>query len=415
MTTLKKMLLTGYDKDVVAVLNQSHVLNVTVIFSLLAIPEVDTVGSTIKLSAYLNLAWTDEKLTWDPADYGGIQELSLLVDTVWTPPIILGNGVTTKTIANSWHKVLINHTGVSRVALRGTFNGLCGFTMTFWPFDKQACNLFFVPLGNENIRFIFPSNPIHDDDFIPMGEWTYEQITASYQNRFYTGNDIIYTVKISRHSAFYLLTMIIPLYCVTSLGLFVLLIPCDTGERVGFGITIMLSMVVFMMVIKDEVPKTSEPLPYMCIYINITVFAAFIVNIINFVSLSLFHRNEAQPVGQRYKYLVNLVSMFSGNRTVHPEVKARKNKDDNITCLPSTPEKQLDNVLPSMRKENLEPVEHDFISEPTVKHDKIVTWKDVSNAIDRITFVTLTPLAILATIAGVVYLKAASVYPDWAN
>ncbi|XP_053398167.1 uncharacterized protein LOC128556628 [Mercenaria mercenaria] len=175
------------------------------------------------LSAYLYLAWTDEKLTWDPADYGGIQELSLQVDTVWIPLIILGNG--------------------------------------------------------------------------------------------------------------------------------------------------------------------PEP----------------------------FHRNEAQLVGHRYKYLVNLVSMFSGNRTVHPEDQARKNKDDNITCLPSTPEKQLDNVLPSMRKENMGPVELDFISEPASKQDKIITWKDVSNAIDRITFFTLTPLAILATIAGIAYLKAASVYPTDQN
>ena len=35
--------------------------------------------------------WTDEKLTWDPAEYGGLKMLRLPCDLIWLPDIVLYN------------------------------------------------------------------------------------------------------------------------------------------------------------------------------------------------------------------------------------------------------------------------------------------------------------------------------------
>ena len=35
--------------------------------------------------------WTDEKLVWDPAEYGGLKMLRLPCDLIWLPDIVLYN------------------------------------------------------------------------------------------------------------------------------------------------------------------------------------------------------------------------------------------------------------------------------------------------------------------------------------
>ena len=48
---------------------------------------------------------------------------------------------------------------------------------------------------------------------------------------------------------------------VTSLGLFVFFIPPETGEKILFGMNVLLAFAVFLLLIAENIPKTSLHLP----------------------------------------------------------------------------------------------------------------------------------------------------------
>ena len=36
--------------------------------------------------------WKDERISWSPKDYGGIEEITLEGNKIWLPDIVLQNG-----------------------------------------------------------------------------------------------------------------------------------------------------------------------------------------------------------------------------------------------------------------------------------------------------------------------------------
>jgi hypothetical protein len=55
--------------------------------------------------------------------------------------------------------------------------------------------------------------------------------------------------------------MIMPSFLITFVGFLGFLIPADRGEKTGVGVTTLLSMTVFLMVIADSMPPNSDAVP----------------------------------------------------------------------------------------------------------------------------------------------------------
>jgi len=55
--------------------------------------------------------------------------------------------------------------------------------------------------------------------------------------------------------------LILPCVLISGLALLSFYMPSDSGEKVTLGITTLLSMTVFLMVIGESMPPTSEKLP----------------------------------------------------------------------------------------------------------------------------------------------------------
>jgi len=55
--------------------------------------------------------------------------------------------------------------------------------------------------------------------------------------------------------------MILPSLLITLVGFLGFLIPPDSGEKISMGVTTLLSMTVFLMVIADSMPPNSDSVP----------------------------------------------------------------------------------------------------------------------------------------------------------
>ena len=110
--------------------------------------DVDMKGQILDGVYYLTEHWTDGQLTWNPADYGGIQSLALPGDTIWEPKIRLLNDVDFAVSKNN-HMTTMLKVMSNRLVLHYCVDRMkssCSIGLRYFPFDQQNCTLSFSQL-----------------------------------------------------------------------------------------------------------------------------------------------------------------------------------------------------------------------------------------------------------------------------
>ena len=82
----------------------------------------------------------------------------------------------------------------------------------------------------------------------------------------YSYPNVTYYIVITRRPLFYVFNMIMPSLLITLVGFLGFLIPPDSGEKISMGVTTLLSMTVFLMVIADSMPPNSDSVPLIGIF-----------------------------------------------------------------------------------------------------------------------------------------------------
>ncbi|TKS69565.1 Neuronal acetylcholine receptor subunit alpha-7 [Collichthys lucidus] len=83
--------------------------------------------------------------------------------------------------------------------------------------------------------------------------------------------DITYTMVMRRRTLFYGLNLLIPCVLISTLALLVFLLPADSGEKISLGITVLLSLTVFMLLVAEIMPATSDSVPLIAQYFATTM------------------------------------------------------------------------------------------------------------------------------------------------
>lgn len=403
-TTLRSTLLSGYHKDIRPLNNQSHTLQVNISMFLYGMPEVDGVKSVIRITVATQALWIDERMSWNPAEYGGISKLAILMKEVWTPSISLGTPVEFAVMGLSQSHVTYYSNGLAVFFPGAVLESSCRFNMKFWPFDKQTCQIGFFPLDylSSDVTFLVPPNGLITQFYSPNAEWTLED--TSYGSGEYTGFSMAYfTLKFKRQSLFYVLTIILPINGIIGLTSLVFLLPSESGERVSYVITIMLSLAVFLTVVSEEIPKSSEPVSLMCCYILAGIVVSIVGTIAAILNLAVYHRNEDNPKQHWHMALIRLIRCKRNTKVQSIQEEINE---------PSTKHTKISEQFPVKRntsKINFVTVKS---SESERQKEEIFTWKEVSHAIDKLLFYTIVIVAYIPSVFFLVYLGTASDYQD---
>lgn len=103
-------------------------------------------------------------------------------------------------------------------------------------------------------------------NYIPNSEWDLLKLYVERNVVYYSCcvepyPDITFYIYIKRRPLFYIFNMFLPCILITLVALLGFYIPSDSGEKVTMGITTLLSMTVFMMLVAENMPPTSNVLP----------------------------------------------------------------------------------------------------------------------------------------------------------
>ncbi|NXU65869.1 ACHA9 protein, partial [Horornis vulcanius] len=187
----------------------------------------------------------------------------------------------------------------------------CVVDVSYFPFDSQQCNLTFGSWTyNGNQVDIINSLDSGDlSDFIEDVEWEIHGMPA-VKNVITYGccsepyPDVTFTLILKRKSSFYIFNLLLPCILISFLAPLGFYLPADSGEKVSLGVTVLLALTVFQLMVAEIMPP-SENVPLIGKYYIATMTMITASTALTIIIMNLHHcGSEAKPVPQWAKVVI---------------------------------------------------------------------------------------------------------------
>ncbi|CAG5129113.1 unnamed protein product [Candidula unifasciata] len=477
-------ILHNYDKNTRPVFNSSHPVKVNIGITLTQIFDLDEKNQVLTTNVWLDQQWTDEKLVWNPEDFNGLQKLRIPCRHIWKPDIVLYNSVEDYTDGYMQALAMVSHTGQVFWPPIVKFYSTCQIDITYFPFDDQICMMklgswaydgFQVDVNNRSL-------PVDLSNYVSNGkqprylnhcllgphllqsEWQLISVVAKRNVVYYPCcpepfPDVTFTIHLRRRTLYYTHNVIIPCVMLSCLTLLVFWMRPDSGEKVTLGLTVLLAFSVFMLLIAENMPATSNFVPLIGVYLtmvmgitSLSVMLAVLVSNISYngnqdIPLPKFVRYGAIFLARitwyRLLYIQTGDSSSSAAHTARPSQPKRKlyqagncahisndsgcglldlEMTENLTSVENNNRNPSMEVpsLPSSRRRGASPREDEIdvimkllqkilIKENSKEENKgaSLQWEEVARVLDRFLFYLFFLLTILASLVTLVIMPLA--------
>jgi hypothetical protein len=305
---LQTALLTGYNKDLRPGIDRTHHFTVNTSFYLFSIKEFDLNIGKFTITGVFSILWVDERLAWDPTSYNQTNVTSIPQSKLWLPNFINVNPFEDIVgLGSDLLSVRVFSSGICSWYAIQAFEVICDADVTKYPFDTQYCELKFFIWGYDpnEIHVNFVSSQVMLTLYNENGIWEITDSVTKTQLNIYSYEEIIVGLHLKRRTAYYISSLILPISSTQLLLGFVFLLPVESGERLGFSTTILLSIVVYLTIIQDMLPEASEPNVSIMGYILVgyVVSGSFLVVLV-IISLRIQNNPCSRPVPQCIARLV---------------------------------------------------------------------------------------------------------------
>ncbi|KAI1887675.1 hypothetical protein AGOR_G00192750 [Albula goreensis] len=237
-------------------------------------------------------------LTWNPDNYPGVQNLRFPSNQVWVPDILLYNSADERFDATFHTNVLVNASGSCQYIPPGILKSTCYIDVRWFPFDVQKCDLKFGSWTYNGWLLDLQMLEVDISTYIPNGEWDLVAVPGKRNELYYECckepyPDVTFTVTMRRRTLYYGLNLLIPCVLISGLALLVFLLPADSGEKISLGITVLLSLTVFMLLVAEIMPATSDSVPLIAQYFASTMMIVGLSVVVTVLVLQ-FHHHDPQ-------------------------------------------------------------------------------------------------------------------------
>ncbi|NXI27068.1 ACHA7 protein, partial [Sterrhoptilus dennistouni] len=293
---LYKELLKNYNPLERPVANDSQPLTVYFTLSLMQIMDVDEKNQVLTTNIWLQMYWTDHYLQWNVSEYPGVKNVRFPDGLIWKPDILLYNSADERFDATFHTNVLVNSSGHCQYLPPGIFKSSCYIDVRWFPFDVQKCNLKFGSWTYGGWSLDLQMQEADISGYISNGEWDLVGVPGKRTESFYECckepyPDVTFTVTMRRRTLYYGLNLLIPCVLISALALLVFLLPADSGEKISLGITVLLSLTVFMLLVAEIMPATSDSVPLIAQYFASTMIIVGLSVVVTVIVLQYHHHD----------------------------------------------------------------------------------------------------------------------------
>ncbi|KAM9044463.1 acetylcholine receptor subunit beta-like isoform 5-T5 [Megaptera novaeangliae] len=267
---LREKLFSGYDSSVRPAREVGDRVGVSVGLSLAQLISLNEKDEEMSTKVYLDLEWTDYRLSWDPEEHEGIDSLRITAESVWLPDVVLLNNNDGNFDVALDINVVVSSDGSVRWQPPGIYRSSCSIQVTYFPFDWQNCTMVF-------------------------SSYSYDSSEVSLQTGL--GPDGQERQEVHIHE-----------------GTFI-------GEKMGLSIFALLTLTVFLLLLADKVPETSLSVPIIIKYLMFTMVLVTFSVILSVVVLNLHHRSpytHQMPLWVR-QIFIHKLPLYLGLKRPKPE------------------------------------------------------------------------------------------------
>uniref|UniRef100_H3AXG3 5-hydroxytryptamine receptor 3A n=1 Tax=Latimeria chalumnae TaxID=7897 RepID=H3AXG3_LATCH len=287
--------------------NYSHPTIANISFTLYAVLGVNEKTQILTTFLWLRLYWYHEFLQWDPAECGGIEKISLPVEDLWAPDIIVYEFIDEDKSQRTPY-VYVNHTGRIRYDRMLRVVSSCNLGIFNFPFDVQNCSLTFGPymhtVKDVRLGLALPIEQISENSkkyLETSGEWELVRIEGSADVLTFGIDewDIVTfwwpdSVSFKERPILYVVNLLIPSAFLMVIDTMSFYLPPHSTDRASFKMTLLLGYTVFLLIMNDLLPSTTNGTPLIGIYFSVCL-ALMVISLLETVIITnILHHNSVQ-------------------------------------------------------------------------------------------------------------------------
>ncbi|KAH3706000.1 hypothetical protein DPMN_065379 [Dreissena polymorpha] len=380
---LMSNLTNGYNVNIRPAVEQLSPVDVSVQLYLKSIIDFDDVQGILSFTTGIRMTWMDYRLQWDPNGYGGLQTLSVPLSHIWFPQLFLSTPATDRSyFAESWSKATLSNTGDVVYLEMALIQSTCDVNVKYYPYDIQSCNTSFALLGytKTEVNLMRLEESIDLTLYLGNSMWDLESTHVSVETIHGGIQEMLFTFNIRRKNEYSVVNVLLPILFLGTLNAFVFLLIPESGERVGYSITTLLAIAVYMTIIMSSLPQSSDPMPLIFYKLLVDLTYSALIMVVVILNMRLHGKDDNVPVPKSLvSFYLALTCTDCGGKAVSPE-------SDGFTT---------DQIAKGWGESN---------SMNSVDAQK-VTWKKVSSLLDTIFFVLFVVLSIISFAVFIAVMK----------
>ncbi|XP_033751867.1 neuronal acetylcholine receptor subunit alpha-6-like [Pecten maximus] len=301
-TQLYKDLLLNYEKNVRPGINYSYPTMVECEFTLAGLNRFKEIDSKISILGVFAIQWFDERLSWNPYEYGGILSTLVPENLLWKPDIAITNSHSgIRFLYGGGFHIRVLYDGTITLTTGDTYDLYCTADVTYYPVDTQTCYMAMVLWNSYPWEVTFDHVDVYKnmDNFTSTNpSWDVTETTM------YTTVDqtlaltiLNIRIRLKRLSEYVVINMILPVCFLCVINIFVFFLPAESGERIGFSITLLLSVAVFMTILSDSLPQSSRPqIAVLCYFLFSQLMVSILMMVFTIFGLRFYWMSPERPI-----------------------------------------------------------------------------------------------------------------------
>ncbi|XP_077311751.1 5-hydroxytryptamine receptor 3A-like isoform X2 [Lithobates pipiens] len=389
------------------------VTNVTIDITLYSVVSVETSLQYLSTLIWFSMEWNNEFIGWDPVVNCSIKSILTTGVALWKPDLIKHDDSPVEYFD-------ISHNGTIESVKPLPIVSACKLNIFRFPFDSQKCNLTFGSYIH-TVKDIEMSPKYNSSEvytrsknvFVNKGDWILLDIKVN--SKLVPVNDanfstVFYEITLKRVPVVHIITLILPACFMVFLDIVSMFIHAESGERLGFKITVVLGFAVLLLILNDMLPK-SITAPVLGIFFLVCI-TVMILSIIGCVIVSyIMTLSKSQTVVPSWvktwilKYLATLLCFRSLNKhgisilesetdSNNEMVNAERRNTTQISNEDSHEVKLLKELLDEILKIQEE------LTDSRIKQEYKSEWHVAALVIDR--FILIAYLIIVTVVFAVV-------------
>ena len=387
MKSLQTMLKSGYNKFVRPVKGQSSTVKVNITMAVSALQEFDEVLQRFSVVSLFFLSWEDDNMVWNRT-LTGIESVMMGYKDVWIPEIILTNpSAKLDYFGKEWQLLRYDSNGLGSWYPGDLVKATCSLDVRYFPFDIQECSIEMYAWGYivSEVELIATTDVIDISMMAPHGTWEILGTRAKME-AVKNVSRATFTFHLKRRQQYIIINVVIPILFLCILNTLVFLMPVESGERISYSITVMLSIAVFLTIVSDTLSKTSEPASLYSYFLLVHLIMSALITVVSIMNLRIYYKTEAAAIPSW------VIALYIGLRRFLCRLclQTRTNeKDAAVYILPIN--KQVDIIHNPIESKQTNGQKSESASSKRDLSNVIamelddqgrLTWKDISSLVD---------------------------------